>query len=173
MNPVIMAQEFCPLATRTIHTAHIGLSKLLYSFHPLFGKEIEVLGAAGGERDMVRVRLPNNTTRGIPAWMFDEAICACVRSAEKPIIACQALLKLAQLLDSLKPVARSAAHEDTTTSSPNPRCPPGSKPASVDVGTNADQRIDSQRVPDPLPAALAAVAHGSRPQRKTRKRRLP
>ncbi len=31
----------------------------------------EVFGAAGGERDLVYVRLPNNTTRGVPAWMFD------------------------------------------------------------------------------------------------------
>jgi hypothetical protein len=57
----------------------------------------------------VYVRLPNNTTHGVPAWMFDEAICAGIRSAEKPTIACQALLKLVQLLDSLKLGERSAA----------------------------------------------------------------
>ena len=44
-----------------------------------------MLGAAGGERDLVYVRLPNRTTRGVPAWMFDETICARVRCAERPI----------------------------------------------------------------------------------------
>jgi hypothetical protein len=43
--------------------------------------------------------MPNNATRGIPAWMFDEIICASIRCADHPIIDCQALLRLAQLLD--------------------------------------------------------------------------
>jgi len=169
-----MAQEFRPLATRTIHTAHIGLSKLLYPFHPLFGKEIEVLGGAGGERDQVYVRLLNHRTHGVPAWMFDEAICAGIRSAEKPTIACPALLKLAQLFDSLKRVERSEAHEDTTSSSPNAHVPPpGSKPASSDVGTGAVERIHSERLPGQVPAPMAGSAPVGRSPRKTRKRRLP
>ena len=169
-----MTQRFWRLATRTIHTAHIGLSKLLYPFHPLFGKEIEVLGGAGGERDQVYIRLPNHRTHGVPAWMFDEAICAGIRSAEKPAIACPALLKLARLLDSWKPVERSAAHEDTPQSSQN-ACfpPPGDTPASSDVGTNAVKRINSERVPDQVPAPLAGSAPLGGSPRKTRKRRLP
>jgi hypothetical protein len=57
-----------------------------------------VFGANGGLRDLVYVRMPNNTTRGIPGWMFDESICASVRCADRAIIDCQALLRLAQLL---------------------------------------------------------------------------
>jgi hypothetical protein len=43
--------------------------------------------------------MPNNTTRGIPGWMFDESICAGIRSADRPTIDCPALIRLAQLLD--------------------------------------------------------------------------
>jgi hypothetical protein len=70
-----------------------------------------VLGAAGGQRDIVYVQLPNRTTRGVPAWMFDEAICARVRCAERPTVDCRALLSLAHLLDSVRPAPRSAGDE--------------------------------------------------------------
>ncbi len=169
-----MTQGFWRLATRTIHTAHIGLSKLLYPFHPLFGKEMEVFGAAGSERDLVYIRLPNNTTRGLPAWMFDEAICAGVRSAERPTIDCRALLRLTQLLDSLKPDAHSAGHEPSIISTQNnSSTPSGTGPAWSDVGTNAVKQINAEHVPDQVSAPLARVAPVGRSQRKTRKRRLP
>ena len=52
-----------------------------------------------GLRDLVYIRMPNNATRGIPAWMFDETICASIRCADRPTIDCGALLRLAQMLD--------------------------------------------------------------------------
>ena len=61
-----------------------------------------MFGGAGGQRDLIYVRLLNNTTRGVPAWMFDEVICSGVRSAERPTIDGGALLRLAQLLDSIQ-----------------------------------------------------------------------
>jgi hypothetical protein len=130
-----------------------------------------MLGAAGGERDQVYVRLPNDTTRGIPAWMFDEAICAFIRPAEKPLIACQALLELSRLLDAVKPVVRSAAHEDPTASAHNTHFP-GAKPASSDVGTTGVKRSHSERIPDQVPAPLAGAAALGRAQQKAAKRRL-
>ena len=58
--------------TGTLHNARIGLfPKILYPYHPLFGKECEAFGAAGGARDMVYVRLADRSTKGVPAWMFD------------------------------------------------------------------------------------------------------
>ena len=107
-----MGVVFGFVPTSTLQTAHIGsFSKLLYPYHPLFGKEFEVFGAAGGERDIIYVRLPNRTTRGIPAWMFDEIICARVRCAERPTVDCRALLSFAHLLDSAQPTPRSARRE--------------------------------------------------------------
>ena len=50
-------------------------------------------------------------------WV-DEAIFAGIRSAERPTIDCHALLRLAQLLDSLRPARHSAGHEPTITLAP-------------------------------------------------------
>ena len=88
--------------TCTLHNARLSkAAKVLYPHHPLFGKELDVWGGAGGQRDLLFVKLSNNTTRGVPAWMFDEVICSTVRDAEQPVIDCGALLRLAQLLDSV------------------------------------------------------------------------
>jgi hypothetical protein len=84
---------------QTLHTARNGFLRVLYPYHPLSKQVLQVFGSAGGQRDLVYVRMPNNATRGIPAWMFDEAICGSVRNADSPIINCHALLILARLLD--------------------------------------------------------------------------
>src|SRR6516164_7260489 len=84
---------------QTLHNARKGYLRVLYPYHPYYGQTFEVFGANGGLRDLVYIRMPNNTTRGIPAWMFDESICGSVRCADRPTTDCQALLRLAQLLD--------------------------------------------------------------------------
>src|ERR1700758_627205 len=84
---------------QTLHNARKGYLRVLYPYHPLSEQVLEVFGASGGLRDLVYVRMPNNATRGIPAWMFDEAVCGRVRNADSPIINCHALLSLARLLD--------------------------------------------------------------------------
>lgn len=133
---------------------------------------MEVFGGAGGERDLVYVRLPNNTTRGVPAWMFDESICAGIRSAERPTIDCQALLGLAQLLDSWKPDAHSAGHEPSIMSSQNTSpSPPGAKSTPSGFGTDAVKRMASKHDPHKVPAPLARVTADSRSERKDSKRR--
>jgi hypothetical protein len=45
--------------------------------------------------------LPSASLNGVgtTAWMFDETICVSIRCADRPIVDCQALLRLAQLLD--------------------------------------------------------------------------
>jgi hypothetical protein len=84
---------------QTLHNARKGYLRVLYPYHPYYGQTFEVFGSNGGLRDLVYIRMPNNATRGIPAWMFDETICASIRCADRPTIDCQVLLRLAQLLD--------------------------------------------------------------------------
>ncbi|MEZ5324128.1 MAG: hypothetical protein R3F19_03590 [Verrucomicrobiales bacterium] len=98
-----------------LHNAHIGsFYKILYPYHPLFGKEYEIFGSALGRKDLVYVRLPDHSTRGVPAWMFDPGICAGIRSGNEPLIDTHALLRLAHLLDSAHPGGRTVRHERTT-----------------------------------------------------------
>src|SRR6516162_337732 len=95
---------------QTLHNARSVYLRILYPYHPCFGQTFEAFGSAGGLRDLVYVRMPNNATRGIPAWMFDETIYAsiCSRPAQfgTPKIikmnrpeACEMILKL---IDSRK-----------------------------------------------------------------------
>ena len=107
-----MARACGCYATATLHNARFGLfSKILYPFHPLFGKDCETCGSAGGERDMVYVRLADRSTRGVPAWMFDPVVCSTVRLAETPLIECGALSGLAVLLAQHQELARTGGHE--------------------------------------------------------------
>src|SRR3712207_6308843 len=79
--------------TCTIHTVRLSrTAKILYPYHPLYGRELEIFGGAGGERDVIYVMLPDRTTRGVPGWMFDEVVCSSVRTAEQPTIDGRALL---------------------------------------------------------------------------------
>jgi hypothetical protein len=86
-------------------------SKIFYPFHPLFGKDYETFGSAGGARDMVYVRLADRSTRGVPAWMFDPAVCSTVRVAESPLIDCGALSDMAALLARYREIVRNGGHE--------------------------------------------------------------
>ena len=122
-----------------------------------------MLGGAGGRKDIVYVRLANNTTRGIPAWMFDEAICASVRSADRPIIDCQALLRLTRLLDSACSESRSAGHERTTSSPQNPVAE--SQPAAApSTRSRALKAKHPTRDADQVPPSVAGDAQSGRPQ---------
>ena len=94
--------------TCTIQNARLSrTAKVLYPYHPLFGQELEVLGGAGGQRDVLYVMLPGRATRGVPGWMFDEVVCSTVRLAAQPTIDGGALLRLAQLLDSFQESRRT------------------------------------------------------------------
>src|SRR4029077_7852212 len=91
--------ESISFSKQTLHTARNGFLRVLYPYHPLYKQVLEVFGAAGGLRDLVYVRMPNNATRGIPAWMFDDAICGSDRYVASPFINCHVLWSLARLLD--------------------------------------------------------------------------
>lgn len=106
-----MALVFGFSPTEGMHTARFSsIPDLCYPYHPLYGTEFEMIGSIGGKRDQIFVRLPNNTTRGIPAWMFDPGRCAAMVFDHLPIIDPHALLELASLLDVI--VAQDAHQVD-------------------------------------------------------------
>jgi hypothetical protein len=78
----------------------------------------------------VYIGLPNKTTRGIPAWMFDEAVCASIRSADRPPIDCHALLRLTRLLDFQSERRRAAEDESAILHLTKSACFPSQPPTS-------------------------------------------
>jgi hypothetical protein len=129
---------------QTLHNARKGHLRVLYPYHPYYGQTFEVFGANGGLRDLVYIRMPNNTTRGIPAWMFDELICASVRCADRPTIDCQALLRVAQMLDLHLESLGIERHESSV-----PRSKIASKISSssvkIDAGEVVSKRSNTKR----------------------------
>jgi len=86
--------------TEGSHTAHFSpVPELRYRFHPLYKADFEVIGSIGGKRDLVFIRMPNNSTRGIPGWMFDLERCSAMRFEQTPAVDPHALLALISLLD--------------------------------------------------------------------------
>jgi len=156
----------------TLYTAQIGsFSRILYPFHPLFGQDIEVFGAAGGLRDIVYIRLPNRTTRGIPAWMFDEVVCASVRSADRPTINCHALLRLSQLLDFHSERRRPAEDESATLHSES-TCFPSQPPPSSATERQSPEPRDTNGNPGKVSGAVHRTAPLRRSQKQHSKTKL-
>ena len=131
-------------ARQTLHNARSGYLRILYPYHPCFGQTFEEFGSAGGLRDLVYVRMPNNATRGIPAWMFDETICASIRCADRPMIDCQALLKLAQLLD-LQVESRGIGRHESSFAQSKIASKAPSSPDDTDAGEVASKRSNTKR----------------------------
>jgi hypothetical protein len=136
--------ESISFSRQTLHNARSGYLRILYPYHPCFGQTFEVFGSAGGLRDLVYVRMPNNATRGIPAWMFDETICASIRCADRPMIDCQALLKLAQLLD-LQVESRGSGRHESSFAQSKIASKARSSPDDTDAGEVASKRSNTKR----------------------------
>ena len=128
----------------TLHNARKGYLRVLYPYHPYYGQTLEVFGAGGGLRDLVYVRIPNNTTRGIPGWMFDESICASVRCADRAIIDFKALLRLAQLLD-LELQRRGIERHESSVSRPRIACKISSWSVNTGAGKVSSKRSNAKR----------------------------
>jgi hypothetical protein len=135
--------ESISFSRETLHNARSGYLRILYPYHPYFGQSFEVFGSAGG-LDLVYVRMPNNATRGIPAWMFDETVCASIRCADPPIVDCQALLRLAQLLDLHVKSLRIGRHESSFAQSKIASKAPSS-PDDTGAGDVASKRSNPKR----------------------------
>jgi hypothetical protein len=78
------------------------------------------------------VKLSNNTTRGVPAWMFDEVICSSIRAAKQPVIDCGALLRLVELLDSLEASPRTGDNDNSRFQTKSTSAAP---PVATDAAT--------------------------------------
>jgi len=99
------------------HTARFRrFAKLLYPYHPLFRAGPPDLEIIGLRSDMLVTQLPDGTRRGIPAWMFDEVICATVRDSSHPIMDSASLLDLIKLLELNGREIRIARDEHTSES---------------------------------------------------------
>jgi hypothetical protein len=138
------ARAYGAAQRETLHNARKGYLRVLYPYHPYYGQTLEVFGANGGLRDLVYVRMPNNTTRGIPAWMFDESICASVRCADRAIIDCQALLRLAQLLD-LQLENRGIERHESSVPRPKIACKISSPSVNTGAGKVSSKRSNGKR----------------------------
>lgn len=99
------------------HTARFAhFAKLLYPYHPLFQADSLGLEIVARRSDMLVTQLPDGTRRGIPAWMFDEVICATVRESSEPIVDTNSLLELIKLLELNGMEIRIARDERTSES---------------------------------------------------------
>ena len=99
------------------HTARFtGFAKLLYPYHPLFRAGDVCLEIIGERSDMLVTRLPDGTRRGIPAWMFDEEVCAAVRNSTHPIVQVDSLLEIIDLLELNRLEIRSVRDEHKSQS---------------------------------------------------------
>ena len=152
---------------RTQHTAYIGTSRrVLYPHHPFYGQDLEVFGGAGGNRDIIYVRLPNKATRGIPAWMFDEGICGLIRASDRPIVDATALLKLAELLD------RQLAHgvmqrDESIPSGAKPLATPLPSPTSSVLGRTTPEPHAAERGAREVPRSAQRTASRRRSQKRS------
>jgi len=119
---------------------------------------------------MVYVRLPDTTTRGIPSWMMDEAVCDGMSVTSRPVIAPQALRALADLLDQnaatpgKKPDALPAV--SSSSAIPVTACPvqpSGVCGGAVSGGNDATRGGTGNAGGSPcgLPAAAGGPAAGS------------
>ena len=139
-----MGADYGCVPRQTLHNARKGYLRVLYPYHPYYGQTFEVFGSNGGLRDLVYIRMPNNATRGIPAWMFDETICASIRCADRPTIDCRALLRLAQLLDLQVDSRGIERHESSVPQSKN-TSKVSSLPDSAGAGEVASKRSNTKR----------------------------
>jgi hypothetical protein len=158
-----MAKATGSVKSGTIQNARLSrTAKVLYPYHPLFGQELEVLGSAGGQRDVVYVILPDRTTRGVPGWMFDEVVCSTVRLAKQPAIDVGALLRLAQLLDSFLKSRPNKDDENKPCSQAEVTSPSTTIASSSAVGVCGAKPTNPGAEPDQV-RAVAARATGECP----------
>ena len=126
------------------HTARItGFAKLLYPHHPLFRTDGDALEIIAVRSDMLVTRLPDGTHRGVPAWMFEEEVCASVRNSSQPSVDITSLLEIAELLARNKSAIRSAGDECKSQS------PQSSDGTFATVAGDASTRTSRARQPDP------------------------
>ncbi len=80
---------------------YLGLAKVEYLLHPLFGQEVRIVQLdAKGRKGQTLVETSQDR-RCLPAWMTDPARCALLTFGWQPFASSQALCQLDGLLASL------------------------------------------------------------------------
>ena len=83
------------------HTAQqLGPARIVYQFHPFFGREVRVVRRLNAqESPAVVVELEDGLSIATPCWMLDEVWCQAMTLEEQPRIAVDALRLLRDLVD--------------------------------------------------------------------------
>jgi hypothetical protein len=146
-------------------------AKIHYPYHPMFGRELEIFGGAGGQRDVIYVLLPDRTTRGIPGWMFDEVVCSSVRTANQPTIDGGALIRLAQLLDLFNEGRRTGDDDNKTSFQVHAKSLATSITSSSAVGIGSASQTNPVHEPNEVRPVASRTTGDGRPADQTQPRR--
>jgi hypothetical protein len=86
---------------RRHHTTHkLSLQKIHYRHHPFYGTEVEVVRALRRfDEESFVVKLPEGLQIAVPAWMLDPVYCSQLPQRDHPLIALEALLALAEVIE--------------------------------------------------------------------------
>ena len=107
---------FCRIQSKQSHTTNPPrFLRIHYRYHPLFGKELEVVHKrdSRSHQEMI-TQLPDGTRCVLPGWMFDESYCLALPEATSAVISIQSLIQLAELLASQEFAGRGLVHDSTT-----------------------------------------------------------
>jgi hypothetical protein len=143
-----------------------------YRFHPLFGERLRVRSRCrrAGQEGWI-VEIGNGLQCWLPAWMFDAAVCAGLRTADRPSIAAKALTDLVEIVavglgalspDGATPVAAPGdRHAEDTDSATGPTPRPRRRSAAP-TGGRAGRGSASARLDAPAGGEIPDVRGGPR-----------
>jgi len=145
--------RFSPGSADPIHNTHNGTRsvRIYYRWHPYCGRELPMLNRYR-RWDAYCVRLPDETSMILPAWMCDAARCAALRELPSPCVAGAALQRLRCLLDERAAQSKAYA-SDSSHSEPA---------AGSDAADSRARRARERRCP-----AVSHTLAGHQPARAT------
>jgi hypothetical protein len=106
-------------AARRHHTTHkLSLQKIHYRHHPFYGTEVEVVRPLRRfDEESFVVKLPEGLQIAVPAWMLDSIYCSQLPQRDHPLIALEALLALAEVIE----ITRLPSSVTNSESGPSPQ----------------------------------------------------
>jgi len=160
--------------TTSKHKTHkTDLAKVVYRWHPLYGRELLIHGERNRAGAIVLICAVADDERKavleIPAWMFDAATCCCFRQGGAASASIDALRSLSRTLQTALDVIE-AQHQSITFGGLDAQSQGASKGATGAVSNHdADSAVttrDQSQNSEPSSAAVAPVrrARGGRSQ---------
>ena len=155
--------------TPSINTHKPGKNKIVYEFHPWFGRELSVHCVVEKGMGLVRcTRQGDLQPRAleVPLWMFDHLTCVSVRLRKRPQVDLAALDALKGLLDEIpRPeghaLAGSLIAPDSVTDVPSVNQDQGGDHGSISQGTKATGSVRSRKAGRFREHAVMAESSGS------------